>query len=241
MDTTHLNSTMDMHAWHTKNILAHLARDVEGYIPEDLWQELQDRVEHIERHPDISATEIEEHVIAGGKKVWPYRKAFQDYNDVAENQLGEHYFVSALPQHLHRPYRQAVERGSDWQDWHRGKDVHEHLTPDQRRDITEAIVAMRQALRVHVVQHIKGVGQDGFWNKVGEYQAVLEAIEAELHALNALAEAEGHEQLAAEIRAYVQGVEYGFGLLGKEVRPQDIFRAKEHFLGRKTELLWSCK
>ena len=74
------------------------------------------------------------------------------------------------------------------------------------------------------------------WVKVTEYQAVLKAIEDELQAFNAWAEAEEHERLVSEMRAYVQGVEYGFGLLGTEVRPQDVFRAKEHFLGRKKEL-----
>ncbi|MGI6315058.1 MAG: hypothetical protein ACOXZY_04135 [Patescibacteria group bacterium] len=80
-----------------------------NHLPPLLQKKLLVNQEHVleQLHNDftVSIEDIEKTIISIGKKVWPYQKAFQEFIDVAQREIGEKFLLGKLFPNLKDKYK----------------------------------------------------------------------------------------------------------------------------------------
>ena len=221
---------------YTISIFRHLYTFVADVLPTELREEMAHALDHVEHDTELSREDIEETMIVFGKKVWPYRKALQELIELHEGKMGDQFFRSALSRSMQKRFEEFLQHDGTLRDIHSGAPAH-FFSADERVEINHALVDMHLHLKKYVIQHLKGLGKNEFEKRVVEFTKILEALDAELDHIRDMADdAQEHPLIAREMREHVRGFEHGLAFLGPEYTEEEVYRTKEHFLGRKKEL-----
>jgi hypothetical protein len=222
---------------HTVEIFRHLYEFVSDVLPSELRAEMKHAFDHVENDQELTRYDIEKTMIIFGKKVWPYRKALQEMIELHEREMGNQFFRSALSRSMQKRFEEFLQHGGTLQDIHSGAPAH-FFTSEERVELNHALVDMHTHLKKYVLQHMKGLGKKEFEKRILEFTGILAELDTELDHIREMAdEAQEHPLLAREMREHVRGFEHGLVFLGPEYTYDEIFRAKEHFVGRKKELI----
>jgi len=223
-------------ARHTIAIFERLHDHVDPVLPLELNQDMVSALDQVKNNYELSVEEIEETMIAFGRYVWPYRKAFEEFLAIYEGRVGEQFLLSHASRQMKKRYQDFKLHGGSLRDLHSGRPAN-FFTSEERVELCEVLVNMNQSLRKHVVQLIKSTDHKKFEARVAEFAQILLEIEQELDLIRRIADSEQeHPQLASEMRAQVRGFEHGFCLLGPEIDFTAVCNIRGHFEGRKKEL-----
>lgn len=218
---------------YTIEIFARMYQRLPPLVPEMVRQEMQHALEHLENNYDLEIVEVENVIIGLGKKVWPYWKAYGEFFDLYQSKLGEKFLLGKLSADLKHKYKTFKECGGDYHDLRTGGPL-SYFTSEERQILSEKIVEVDNDVRQHTKQAVLSSEAKKYENLVIEFQDILENMEKRLDTLRLMAEdEEEHPRLAEEIRSHVRAFEFGFCLLGPNVRPGELFEAEEYFVQRK--------
>jgi len=221
---------------HTLDIFERLYNYVEPILPGELKDEMLEAYEQVRDNHTLSLGELEETMVVFGKKVWPYRKALEEFVGLYEGKLGEELLRNAMPGVLRRRYDEFIACGGDLHDVHSGSVAH-FFTPDERLELTPMLIEKNRSVKEHAIQAIRSTDQKDFSAKAVRFTEILEEIEGHLDGLRAMADEEQeHPHLAEEMREQVKAFEYGLCLLGPEQHMRTIVDAREYYNGRRVEL-----
>jgi hypothetical protein len=220
---------------HTIDIFRLLTREFPPFVPKELKQDIKQAYEQVQHNFDLSLEEVEHTVIVFGKKLWPYRKAFEEFFNIYESKFGEKFLIGALTPTLKKRYKEFKEYGGVYRDLHTGNPS-VFFEATERHNICKAIISVNENIRLHTVQAIMTVDRIRYEKRVVEFQLILDDIEKRLDSLRLMADDEQeHPELATEIREQVKSFEHGICLLGPPHHYDAICRSEEHFVGRKKE------
>ncbi len=221
---------------HTYHIFERFYERTQAYIPRDVRVELEEVLEAVQGHEEMVLEDLEDVMIAFGRRVWPYRKAFQDVLRHVEERVGESFLLQRVTPAMRRRYHAFVAAGGTIETLRTGSPA-AYFDHDERVVLCEAFVEMEQDVRQFTLQSIKSTEKQFFTEKLQKYTLLLNEIEAQLDVLRAMAEKEAeHPRLREEILAQVRGFEYGFCFLNQETEHAAVCQAVEHFAGRKVEM-----
>lgn len=220
----------------TLDILQRLYRHVAPVLPPKLDQEVVTAIEKLQKKRTLKRDAAEEVLLRLGKKVWPYRKAFEEFLRSYESHMGDQFLRAHISRPLKKRYDQFVAHGGGLRELQCGRPA-SFFTSEERVELCEVLVQMKMTLRKFVVQVIKSTEKKRFDDKVASFSGILADIESNLAELHAMAEEHSdHPEFQAEMRAHIEGFEQGICLLGPEVDVAAVCSATEHFAGRKHEM-----
>lgn len=218
---------------HTIDIFQQVYNRLPPLVPEEVKMEMQHALEHLHDDFTIEAEEVENVVIALGKKIWPYWKAHVEFFDIYQGKLGERFLLGKLSADLKNKYKEFKEHGGDYHDLRTGAPM-SYFSSEERQILAEKLVEVDNDVRQYVKQAVVSSEAQKYQDLIIEFQEILENMEKRLDTLRLMAEdEEEHPRLAEEIRAHVRAFEFGFCLLGPHTRGQDVFEAEEFFVERK--------
>lgn len=224
---------------YTIDIFARLQRDLAPLVPKEVKADMQQAITQMKENYDLTIDELEDTIISFGKKIWPYRKAFEEFLDTHEAAVGEGFLVAGLSREMKQRYRDFKAYGGTLRDLHVGSPA-TFFSAEERGFLCEALVEMNLNIRRHTTQSVLSVERQKYENKVVEFQIILDDIEKRLDTLRLMAEGEQeHPELAAEIREQIKSFEFGLCLLGPAHQYEAVCNAEEHFVGRKKEKVFS--
>lgn len=193
---------------------------------------MQHALEHMKRDHSLTAEEIEITIIAFGKKIWPYHRAFEEFYEKVEQRRADDFFEA-----------HARGRGSllAWfKEW-RGQGHHSatlfrgtaatlgSLSTAERGAFCDVCVAVRQDLKHATLVLVTGQEREAYEKRIVEFKVLQEAIEERLAKLRAVADmTQEHPRLATEIRQAVRDFEKGLAFL----RPHTTFEEVCHLEAR---------
>ncbi len=220
---------------HTLWIFERLRKDVPPLVPAEIVDDIDQAIEQIRSNFDLEIKELDKTVIVFGKKLWPYRKAFEEFLDVYEAQLGEKFLLGKLTKNIANRYQEFLAHGGTLRDLHTGNPA-SFFTPEERTELCMALVEMNKSVRDHAAQAVVTGDRQRYEKKVVEFQIILDDIEKRLDTLRTMADDEQeHPELAEEIREQILSFEYGLCLLGPAHSYEAVCSAKGHYVGRKHE------
>lgn len=224
---------------HTIEIFTLLIDELPPLVPESIKKDADQAMEQIHNNFDLTLEELEKTVIVFGKKLWPYRKAFEEFFDIYETRFGEKFLIGTLPPGLKKRYMEFKEYGGTYRDLHTGNPS-VFFVADERHLLCKAVIQVNEDVRLHTIQAVLAMDKVNYEKRVVEFQLILDDIEKRLDALRLMADDEQeHPELATEIRQQVLSFEYGLCLLGPPHHYDAICRAQEHYVGRKEERVFS--
>lgn len=220
---------------HTLTIFQRLYDELPPLVPESIVSDMRQALEQLEHNVNLTLPEIEEIMIAFGKKVWPYRRAFEETLDVYEGKLGEKFLIGRLSRPLKQRYQEFLGYGGSFRELHGAVPI-TFFTPEERGEFCGVLVEVRNDLRKYASQAVLTNDRGRYEDRVLEFQTILDDIEKRLETLRLMADNEQeHPELASEIRAEVKSFEYGLCLLGPRHSYAAVCNAEDHFVGRKQE------
>jgi hypothetical protein len=220
---------------HTLWIFDRMFQQIPPLVAEITREDMKTANEQLRSNFDLSLEELEDTVIIFGKKLWPYRKAFEELLDVYEAKLGEKFMFGIISRGLKKRYDEFKVHGGTLRDLHSGNPA-EFFSVAERNELCSALVEMNSQIRKHAVQAVHTNDALAYEKRILEFQIILDDIEKRLDTLRLMADNEQeHPELASEIRAQIRSFEYGLCLLGPEHQYQAICLSEEHFTGRKLE------
>ncbi len=218
---------------HTQVIFEHLCAELPPGLPRELREEINQAKEQVKNNVALTLSELEDTMVYVGKKLWPYREAFQEFYRIYEGSLGEAYLLRKFSLPLKKKYEGFKALGGNFRDLHSGTNVN-FFTPEDRTQICEALIAVEEEIRAYTVQSVLSGDERRYAKRIEEFSKIQSDIELRLSGLREMADMEGeHPELAAEIRDQIRAFEQGFALLGPSVRHDAVCNAEEHFVGRK--------
>lgn len=190
----------------------------------------------LENDATANIAQIETAMIKFGYEVWPWNRAYREYFDSVEEELGEHFLFPKLSPLLKLRYLDYKHYGGTLQELHTGRPA-DFFSPSDRAELCATLVENKRALRQYTDHLVLGADREKYLAKVEEYATILNDVERILNDLRELARREeDHPNLADEIRERVKAFEYGLCLLGPELDFEAVCQSMSHFEGRKRDL-----
>jgi hypothetical protein len=221
---------------HTIYIFKHFADNLPPLTPDSVREEISHALDHLENDSSVTTESAEEIVIAFGKKIWAYWKAFEEMTAMYSGKLGEKFLLSKLSRSLKAKYQDFLNQGGDFSDVYSGRPAL-FFDDVERVELSHALIEIDSDIRNYVTQVVMTTERNKYQNLIVDFQTILEDIEKRLNALRQVAEDEQeHPQLAKEIRMQVKNFEYGLCLLAEHTRYDDVLRSEGHFVGRRDDL-----
>lgn len=220
---------------HTLFVFGRLLDDMPPLVPQEIQSDMQQAYEQMRHNYSLSLQELEDTIIVFGKKLWPYRKAYDEFLDIYEGKLGEQFLLGRLPLAMKKRYQEFKAVGGHFRDFHHGAPAM-FFTSEERTKLCEALVETNLDIRRHAIQSVLSIDQEYYQKRVIEFQTILEDIEKRLDTLRLMADDEQeHPELAGEIREQVRSFEYGLCLLEPAHTYEAVCKSEEHFQGRKLD------
>ena len=219
----------------TIKLFWHLYDHLPPLFPQEVTLEMKNELENLDKSK-TNLEDIENKMIRFGYDIWPWNQAYKYFLDIAGDQLGEHFLLPQMSPGLHEKYSKFKVYSGGLKDLHSGRAAM-FFTPEERAELCEVLVNMQLQLKSYVTRDLVGVNKKKYFEKIDEYEKLLEKIKSNLNSLRAMvAKEEGGSVLANEINAKIRDFEHGLCLLGTELDYEAVCQAPDFFAGRKVEL-----
>mgnify|MGYP001574372668 CR=1 FL=1 len=150
---------------HTLWIFERLYREAPPLLPGEIKTDMAHALEQMRSNFDLSLEELENTVIVFGKKVWPYRRAFEEFLDLYEAKLGERMLIAKLPRALKARYREFVAHGGSLRDLHGGHPA-QFFAASERMALCELLIGMNEDVRQHTAQAVASIDRERYEKRV---------------------------------------------------------------------------
>jgi hypothetical protein len=219
----------------TIKLFWHLYDHLPPLFPEEVTLEMKNELENLEKSK-VNLEDIENKMIRFGYDIWPWTQAYKYFLDIAGEQLGEHFLSPQMSSGLQKKYLNFKVYGGGLKDLQTGRAAG-FFTPEERAELCEGLVNMHLQLKSYVTRDLVGVNKKKYFEKIDEYEKLLEKIKTNLESLRAMvAKEEGGSVLANEINSKIRDFEHSLCLLGTEMDYEAVCQAPDFFAGRKVEL-----
>jgi len=220
---------------HTLDIFERMTDHLPPLLPKELVADIMHAREQMQNNHSLSVDDLEDTMIAFGKKIWPFRRAFDEFVDLHEGTLGEKFLLGKLSPDMKHRFKQFKEFGGSYRDLHTGAPA-TFFSPEERGILCQALIDVEQEIESYTRQAVTSTERRAYEDRVVEFSVILDDIEKRLDTLRLMAEDEQeHPDLAAEIRAQIRAFEQGLCLLAPRTDHAAVCRSVEHFEGRKVE------
>ncbi len=197
---------------------------------------MKNELANLEDNSNVSLEEIEDKMAKFGYEIWPWNQAYKHFLAVAQTQLGDHFLLPQMSEGLREKYLDFKAFGGELKDLQTGRPA-AFFTPEERAELCAVLVDMQMQLKDYVNRDLVGVNKKQYFNKIEEYENLLEKIKSNLESLRHLVTKEEPDStLTVEINSKVRDFEHSLCLLGTELDYEAVCQAQDFFAGRKIEL-----
>lgn len=188
---------------------------------------MQDAYARLAADPNAALPQIEDAIVAFGKEIWPYRKAYQELHDAYGKD--EPYLRETLSPATRTKYEAFVAGGGKLEDVRGGGELERTFPPEEKREIEEAWLAARERTHRELDALIAGEWKQKFESSLAALRGKQEEIEKKIAALRAFA---GESpKWSAEIVDKVKVFEEGWSGVEREVSEDDIRGEIDYYRG----------
>ena len=221
---------------HSMVLLKAMVEDLPPLAPEPAARSARETYNRFLRAPPAYANEIEDAIVAYGRVLWPYRKAFDALTRQELIRDEETHFVSRLAPALRERFREWRQDGGSLVDLLDQRGVSSRFTPTERGALCEAIVAAR-ASGEDAARRAIAADDAEYRRLIREFQALQHELEEHINGLRRLAErAADHHEVFAEIMETVRTFERGLANLAREPEVKEVCAAIEAYRERHVYL-----
>lgn len=221
---------------HTLAIFEQMYNRLPPLVPEDVQVDMAEILEQFRDNYDLTLNELEDIMAKFGKKTWPYRTAFYELVKHYKDKMGEIFLHQRLSRKLKKRYKEFLVEDGSFDKLLAGGGVIDFFKPEERVELSVALVETHNELRSHVAQLVMSADRDVYEDRIDELQDVLKNVEKKLKKMKKNIDDEGENQeLADEIYEEIRSFEHGLSLLGPCVGCEAVENLEDYFLGRRDE------
>lgn len=219
-----------MHPHHfSLNLLKRLIDSAPKAFPEEKRQEMAAAYEALLANQQANQSEIEETMIAFGKEIWPYRKAFWQMHERYGHKKEETVVREKLSPELRSKFLAFVSGGGDLEDFRHGAVLEATFTSEEKFALGQAELEAHNQVDAEIEAMCQGEKQAEFQAMVQEYQTLRDKLIEKINILKGMAQQA--PKWAAEMEEKARTFEEGFCLLEKSYNLEDIDGAVDYYQG----------
>ena len=164
---------------------------------------MKNELENLDRS-GLGLEEVENRMIKFGYEIWPWNQAYKHFLNIATDQVGEHFLLPQMSPGLHKKYLDFKVYGGGLKDLHSGRAA-VFFTPEERAELCGELVNMQTQLTEYVSRDLIGVNKKKYFEKIDEYEKLLEKIKSNLDSLRGMVvKEEAGSILAGEINSKIR-------------------------------------
>lgn len=221
-----------MHRYqYTLDLLRQVIDKAPKFFSEERRKRMISEMEEMKADPAIPRTKIEDTIIALGKEIWPYRKAFWHVHDEAKLEE-QQYIREKLKPTLREKYEQFLRKGGRIEDIRKEAqllDLETYFTPDELAGLVEAKLFAHDRIVSEVDSLCAGDKKQVCDNALAGYIEEQKKIAELISQLKMLSKNSG--KWKSEILDKVRIFEAGWSGLEREVTADDIKGEIDYYLG----------
>ncbi len=170
-------------------------------------------------------------------ELWPYKKAFNDFVKLAEEEMADHFLLPLLSEQTGATYLKYREYGMKFSDLYSGGAAH-YFSPEERNELLPLLFLVKDKVDEYAHRQVTSLAEKVYHQKVKDYTRILKQVEKELDHLKKMAEKETEfPMLANEIHGRIKGFEEDICGLGSGFNIVELFGLREFFEERKKHLM----
>ena len=221
---------------HTISIFQMTLDNLPPLLPSEIVDKMRAARDAISADESANMEAVEDMMIKFGYEIWPWQEASREFLALAEERLGEHFFLSRLPAELGENFLKYREYGLNWRDVYSGRAIN-YFSDSDRPLIARVLVETKNDLSKFNAQELASVNKNKYLNRVGECKKILDKIRDAIMKLKFSADQEVyHPTLAEEMRARARHLELGLADLAPSPSLSEAELAHEFFEDRKSHL-----
>ncbi|MFH1430196.1 MAG: hypothetical protein ABIG71_01570 [Candidatus Uhrbacteria bacterium] len=212
---------------HSMTILRGMRDDLPPLIPEPTIAALQATYEQLLHAPPQQARDVEDAIIAFGRILWPYRKAFEALVREVLDAHHEVLFTKRLDDGLRTRFQSFIKHGGSLSDLHDAARASDFFNSAELGRLCTALLDAHNEAEERVR---KAIAKDdaAYMQHVQTFQALQHEIEQHLSDLRRLAtRASGDETILQSILESIREFERGFARLAKDPEAHEVCAALE--------------
>ncbi len=188
-------------------------------------------VERLAADDATPVAEIERHIVAFGKEIWPFRRAFARIHDAEGRVREDRYLQEELARRgLKEKYLNFLAKGGRVEDVRQGGALFEvFFSPDERAAVVEAKLAVHDRVSREIQEMCLGEKSGECDLHIERYKAEQKEIESKIAVLAAMAERS--EKWGPEIRGKIKAFEEGWSGVEHDVTREDVLGEIEYYQG----------
>lgn len=192
-------------------------------------QEMVAALEKFKQDADAPQKEIDDAIIAFGKEIWPYRKAFWHIHNTDGRHNEQEYLLKELSPELLQKYNLFLKKGFQIQDIRHGGDFEDFFTSEEKHALIEAKLNAHNKVVDAIESLCSGEHKDRCEDALVKYKNEVVAIENLIEHLRSFAGRS--DKWRTEILDKVRTFEEGWSGLEKEVTSEAVQGEIDYYSG----------
>ena len=195
---------------YTLDLLKHSVDKAPQFFPAERRLAMHAEVEKLAANPKTPVTEIERMIVAFGREIWPYRRAFAKIHDAEGRVREDRYLQEELEKRgMKEKYLNFLAKGARVEDIRQGGNEFEiFFSSDERALIVEAKLAVHDRVSKEIQELCLGSKNSDCLTFIEQFKKEQVDIERRITAFAGLAERS--EKWGPEIRGKVKMFEEGW-------------------------------
>lgn len=220
---------------HTINIFERVYNTLPPLVPQRVILAMKNAIERLRSNYDLDVNDLEYIMVVFGKKIWPYKQAFSDFNNSHLHNLREKLFLQKSSSNLKKKYEQFIDANGSFEDLYSGL-IADFFSPEERVELHKLLLDIEEDIHSFATQKLAHDNKKSYLEKIDKFHEILEYMEDQLHELRKFVVEQENEEFSKEIKEHIRGIEYGFAMLGPTVNYEEVRNACEHVKGRKKDM-----
>lgn len=216
---------------YTLDLLKHSVDKAPQFFPAERRAAMHAEVEKLAADPKTPVTDIERMIVAFGREIWPYRKAFARIHDAEGRVHEDRYLQEELEKRgLKEKYLNFLAKGGRVEDVRQGGQEFEvFFSPDERALIVESKLAVHDRVSKEIQEMCLGSKNGDCLTMIEQYKKEQLEIDRRIATLAAMAERS--DKWGPEIRGKVKVFEEGWSGVEHDVSKEDVDGEMEYYRG----------
>lgn len=200
-------------------------------FPAEKKEVMKKRYDEFLADKKIACAMVEEAIVAFGREIWPYRKAWQEIYEKYGRSREAEYFEKHLPKTLHEKYFSCKKEGGGHclREYRVCGKMETCFTPDEKFFLDETVIAALEEAKKEVDDLVLGKKSDEYQKLFKKWSGEQKKLGTKIEELKKMAAK--NQKWQAEIFDRIKTMEEGWSAVERDITMEEIEKTVDFYRG----------
>jgi len=215
----------------TLNLFLEMIEKAPVTFPAERKEEMEKKREVFLKDKKIACAKVEEAVVFFGRKIWPYREAWQEIYEKYGRPKEAEYFEKNLPKELHEKYFACKVKGGGHclREYRMCGLMEKCFSPDEKFFLDQTVISTLSKTKEEVDKLVLGEKKEEYQSLFEKWSALQKTMAEKIEELKKMARA--NLKWRAEILDKIKTIEHGWSMIEQDITLKDVEQVIDFYAG----------